>query len=202
MRLAGAGWAQVSHPLGPGVNNDHILVAVRLLLATIMQCLFFRVFRPLAAALSAIDDVIASLDCSALRNGKLMSVTLWFHAQGREGFQQHGQQTMDPLVRTGLAQAKQLAQDHLQWIRLLIHQDEEQLVFNRLQDAPPPTTHPTLAFPLGQRLLWWILLLICLLKGGQERLEFPQRQASQGQKFAAISLQLSVVQHAYSLRYF
>src|SRR3990172_476232 len=71
MCLARMRWTQVSDPLGVRVNNDHILVAMDLLLAAVMKGLFFWAFRPLSATLGAINDIIASGACPALSGGEL-----------------------------------------------------------------------------------------------------------------------------------
>src|SRR5262249_39648266 len=51
VRLARVRAAQVADPLAVRVDDDHVLVAVRLLLAAVVQPLFFRVLRALAAPL-------------------------------------------------------------------------------------------------------------------------------------------------------
>src|SRR6266704_7123368 len=56
MRLAGVRLAQVVNPLPPGVDDDHVLVAMLLLAPTVKRGLFFRVFRPLPPPLGGIDD--------------------------------------------------------------------------------------------------------------------------------------------------
>src|SRR5207253_3323041 len=55
-RLAGAGATQEADSLTLRIGDDHVLVAVRLLPAAVVQGLFFRVFRPLATPLRGIDD--------------------------------------------------------------------------------------------------------------------------------------------------
>src|ERR671925_1956252 len=49
MRLAGVRLAQVVNPLPPGLDDDHVFVAMLLLASAVEKGLFFRVFRPLAA---------------------------------------------------------------------------------------------------------------------------------------------------------
>src|SRR5256886_14740574 len=51
MRLAGVRLAEVVNPLPPGVNDDHVLVAMLLLPPAVQKGLFLGVFRPLAAPL-------------------------------------------------------------------------------------------------------------------------------------------------------
>src|SRR3954452_10509372 len=55
-RLADVGAAQEADRFPPDRDDDHVLVAVGLLPATVVQCLFFRAFRPLASTFRAVDD--------------------------------------------------------------------------------------------------------------------------------------------------
>src|SRR6266446_2589206 len=58
---AGVGPAQEADALAAGLDDDHVLVAVRLLAAAVVRCLFFRVFRPLAPPFRSIDDQLGFL---------------------------------------------------------------------------------------------------------------------------------------------
>src|SRR5947209_3642516 len=53
---AGSGLAQKVDAPAVGGSDDDVLVAVRLLTAAVVRRLFFRVFRPLAPPLRAVDD--------------------------------------------------------------------------------------------------------------------------------------------------
>jgi len=55
-RLAGVGATQEADPFPLDSGDDHVLVAVCLLPATVMQGLFLRVFRPSATTFRAIND--------------------------------------------------------------------------------------------------------------------------------------------------
>src|ERR1051326_6216930 len=55
-RLAHVGAAQVADACRLDIGDDHVLVAVRLLPAAVVQGLFFRVFRSLATPFRAGDD--------------------------------------------------------------------------------------------------------------------------------------------------
>src|SRR5207248_11432441 len=54
--LTGVGPAQEQHPAVRGADDEHVLVRVRLLLATVVQGLFFGFFRPLSPPLRGVDD--------------------------------------------------------------------------------------------------------------------------------------------------
>ena len=54
VRLAGVRSAEVVNPFAPGVDEDHVLVAVLLLAPAVKKGLFFGVFRPLAAPLGGV----------------------------------------------------------------------------------------------------------------------------------------------------
>lgn len=56
LRLAGIRLAQVSDPLGLGIGDQNISVAVNFLAPTVMQLLFLLVFRALATPFRAIND--------------------------------------------------------------------------------------------------------------------------------------------------
>src|SRR5262249_7406128 len=56
MGLARIRLTQIPHPRGLGLHHHDILVAVGLVLATVVQGLFCRALRALAAAVCAIDD--------------------------------------------------------------------------------------------------------------------------------------------------
>src|SRR6266478_4412123 len=76
MRLAGVRLAQVVNPLPPGVDDDHVLVAMLLLAPTVKKGLFFRVFRPLAPPLGGVDDQSRRFPGGALVPGKVCWVPL------------------------------------------------------------------------------------------------------------------------------
>src|SRR4051794_32058494 len=56
VRLARTGLAQEANVRPLRLDDDDVLVAMGLLLAAVVQPLFFRVFRPLAAPLGPVDD--------------------------------------------------------------------------------------------------------------------------------------------------
>src|SRR5262249_49382268 len=76
MCLARVRWAEVVHPLPPGVDDDHVLVAGLLLAPAVKKALVFGVFRPLAPALGGVDDQSRRFPGSALGLGKVRWVPL------------------------------------------------------------------------------------------------------------------------------
>src|SRR6478672_9943972 len=76
LRLAGARSAEVVNPSAPGVDDDHVLVAMLLLAPAVKKGLFFGVFRPLAAPLGGVDDQPGRFPGGALGLGKVRCVPL------------------------------------------------------------------------------------------------------------------------------
>src|SRR5437764_676523 len=76
VRLAGVRLAQVVNPLPPGVDDDHVLVAMLLLAPAVEKGLFFRVFRPLTPPLGGVDDQSRRFPSGAGILGKVRGVPL------------------------------------------------------------------------------------------------------------------------------
>src|SRR5262245_27272951 len=76
VRLAGARSAEVVNPSAPGVDDDHVLVAMLLLAPAVKEGLLFGVFRSLAAPLRGVDDQPGRFPGSALGLGKVRGVAL------------------------------------------------------------------------------------------------------------------------------
>src|SRR5947209_8431714 len=76
VRLAGVRSAEVVNPVAPGVDDDHVLVAMLLLAPAVKKGLFFGVFRPLAAPLGGVDDQPGHFPGGALGLGKVHGVPL------------------------------------------------------------------------------------------------------------------------------
>ena len=124
VRFTGVGLAEIGDAFFLGGRNDHILVSMGFLLATVKKCLFFRVFWSLAASFRAIDDRIERIGSMVLFGFELLRVSFWHHAQIIQGLFQDGQQPMDPLVRSTLLHAKQFTQHRLKWVAFLVDQSE------------------------------------------------------------------------------
>jgi len=72
LRLAHIGLAQVTDAFGFPIRNHDIFIAMRFFATAVVQCLFFRVFRTLAASVRAINDQIQRLTRSPLVTRKLV----------------------------------------------------------------------------------------------------------------------------------
>src|SRR5512137_20470 len=66
MRFASMRWAEITHALRPPGHDDKVFVAMNLLFATVVQGLFFSVFRPLASSLRTIQDIVGWLTLATL----------------------------------------------------------------------------------------------------------------------------------------
>jgi len=126
--LTGICPAEEQNLLIRGAGDEYVLVRVRFLLAAVVEGLFFGIFRPLPAPVSAIDDN----DPGVLgRDGPLrqpITVSLRQNAQGIQGRAQHREEVMQPVIRLGGTEAEELTQHHLERVRLQVDQDEQQLV--------------------------------------------------------------------------
>jgi hypothetical protein len=145
VRLAGVGVAQIADPSGLRIHNHDVLVAVSFLPPAVVLGLFFRAFRALATPLGAVNDEVERLALTPLVTRELPGVAFGEEAQVIQRPQQDRQQAVDPAVDPGLAQVKGAAQQFLQRIRLLVDQDEQQLVLEATQDAPAAAAGPPLA---------------------------------------------------------
>src|SRR3972149_12084822 len=127
MGLARIGLAQINHFALSFVSQEHVLVGVGLLLPTVMRPLFFRVFRVLPAAFGAVDQQ----QQPSLRLGVVVvhgrRITQRRITQSSEGALQYRGQTLEPLVGLRLTQPKALTEHGLEWIRLVVGPDKQQL---------------------------------------------------------------------------
>jgi len=108
--LTGTSLTQIADAFRPSVGNEHVLVTVRFLFAAIVQRLFFRVFRALAAAFCAINNVIARATLAFFMLGKLLRVSFGQHSQVVQSLLENRQKAMNPIIGTRLAQVKEFAQ--------------------------------------------------------------------------------------------
>src|SRR6266849_3786624 len=109
-------------------SQQHVLARVRLLLAAVVQGLFFGIFRPLPAPLRAVDDDSTSAFGLDGPSRQPSAVSLRRDAQVVQGRAEHGKEVMEPVIRLGRADAEELTQHDLERVRLQIDQDEQQLV--------------------------------------------------------------------------
>ena len=102
---------------------------------TVMLILFIRVFRPLPAAFGPVNlqngRRTGRPNASRLENGRVPFGRIAHAGQG--GIQERGE-FMNEFIRPRLTQAKGQALQALDGISLLIHQNEQQLVFDSCQE--------------------------------------------------------------------
>jgi hypothetical protein len=120
MRLADISPAQEADIFASQVHDDDVVIGVSLLLPTVVEGLFFGVFRPLATPFGTIDDEARLGSWSGLAAAKVIGVPLREDTQTIESLSQDGQQLMDPIVRARLTQAKEFAHEDLERISLEI----------------------------------------------------------------------------------
>src|SRR5205807_7962458 len=98
MGLAGISPAQKADAFAWQVHDDDVLIGVRLLLPTVVEGLFCRVFRPLSPPFGAIDDQPGLDSWRALAAGEVLGVPLREHTQTVQSIPQDGQQPVNPVV--------------------------------------------------------------------------------------------------------
>src|SRR5215813_2249213 len=106
MDLPGVGLTQVPYSFGLGMHYHHILVAVGLAFAAVVQGLFFWALRALAAAVGPIDDQCRRLPFAAGLERELAGLPFGHHLQGLQGLFQQGQQMVHPVIYARLTQLK------------------------------------------------------------------------------------------------
>src|SRR6266446_4078707 len=126
--LSGVRPAEEEDLLIRGLDHEHILVRVRLLLATVVKSLFFGVFRPLAAPLRAVDD--EGTRSLRLDGPSLQPIAVSFRqdTQVIQGCAENRQELMQPVIRLGGTDTEELTQHHLKRIGLQVDQDKQELV--------------------------------------------------------------------------
>ena len=72
-----------------------------------MQCLFFGVFRALAATFRTVNDVIARVTLSFFVFGKLVGVSFGQNPQVAQRIVENRQEAVNPSIGTRLAQVEQ-----------------------------------------------------------------------------------------------
>src|SRR5262245_54052311 len=188
VRLARARPAQEVDASPRQGHDDDVLVGVRLLLAGVVQGLFFRVFRPLPPTFGAIDDEAWSRSGGGLTPGEVGGIPLGTNAEIVKSPLEDRQQPMNPVVHPRLTQPKEFAHDSLKGIGLEVNQDKQELVFWPLQAPLATATRGALTgLPFGGSACG-MESLISPRKGTQQELKLRQRQAGEGQKLAAVGL--------------
>src|SRR3954451_14923692 len=116
------GLAQKVDAAAVGPSDDHVLVAVRFLPPAVVRPLFFRVFRPLAAALGPVDDAPRPLLRRRRGPGEGLRVAFREGAQVVECLAEYGQEPLEPGVYPRQTQAEEFRQDDLQGVGLEVDQ--------------------------------------------------------------------------------
>ena len=101
---------QIAHAVRSAVGNDHILVRVSFLFAAVMQCLFFGVFRALAAAFRAINDIIVRTTLLFFMPGKLLWIAFGQNPHGAQCILENRQEAVNPIIGTLLTQVKEFTE--------------------------------------------------------------------------------------------
>src|SRR5207248_2592137 len=128
--------------------------------------------------------------------GKVTGIPLGTNAEIVKGLLEDRQQPMNPVVHPRLTQLKEFAHDGLKGIGLEVNQNEQEFVFWLMQASLATTARGTLTgLPLGG-LACGIESLISPWKGSQQASKLRERQASEGQKPAAVGLECFVCDHA------
>src|SRR5260221_5445172 len=85
VRLTDVGLTQEADPLTSSIDDDHVFVGMRFLLAAVVRGLFCRLFRPLPTPIRGIDNEPRLLVAVQQAGAKLNAVSLRQHAQVIEG---------------------------------------------------------------------------------------------------------------------
>src|SRR6266567_2342611 len=200
--LAGVGAAQEADAFTLDLGDHHVLVAVRLLPAAVVAGLFFRVFRPLATPLRAVDDEPGARFGSWVALGKVTGAPLGPDAEIVKSDLQDRQQPLNPMIRLGLTQAKEFADDDLQRVGLEVGQDEQELLLGPMQQPLPTTARRTLAGLAFDGLARWVQPLIGPGESRQQLPELRHRQSRDGQELPPVALELRVCHHTAIVRGF
>jgi hypothetical protein len=192
VRRTGVRAAQVVNPLPPGVDDDQVLVAVLLLAAAVVQGLFSRAFRPLAAPLRGVDDQPGRGRGRGLGPGEAAGVPLGANPEAIQRRLEDGQQPVDPMVHLRLAEPEEFAQDDLERVGLEVDQEEQESILGALQLPLPPAAAAALPGLARGGAVSGIQPPRRRGEGGQEPLKLPYGQPGQSQEPAAIASECCV----------
>jgi hypothetical protein len=116
-------------------HDDDVLVGVGLLLAAVVQGLFFRAFRPLTPTFGAVDDEAWLRFRRGLALGKATGIPLGTITETNQSPLEDRQEPMNPIVHLWLTQIKEFAHDDLKRIGLEVDQDKQEFIFWQLQES-------------------------------------------------------------------
>ena len=172
---------QRDHFGGVCVDQQEVLVRRRFLLAAVGLLVRRGVGWTLATALGGVPDPIGGTRQCQGAGGDPARVALRRHAESGEGPWQDGEHVMHPRVGLGLAQSAWQAVHGVQWIGLLVDEDEEQLVFHLRQDAFGAAAALALAHLAFPGLVWRREYGRGRSKGRQHTRTLVVRQSGRGQ---------------------
>jgi hypothetical protein len=145
MRLPDVGLAQEADPFAACLDDAHVLVGMRFLLAAVVRGLFFGVFRPLPTPFRGIEDEPRLLLGEPGARANLTGVSLGQHAQVIESVSEDRQEPVNPKVRPLLTQTEEFAHEDLQGIRFQIDKDKQEFLFRAMQHAMAASPRTALA---------------------------------------------------------
>src|SRR5260370_4051987 len=122
--LAGVSPTEEQDAFTTAADHKHVLVGMSLLLAAVVQCLFFGLFWPLPASLRAVDDDQPGRSGLGRTSAQAVAVALREDAQIVQGRAEKGEEVMQPIIRLGATDVKNIPQHAPQPVRLQIEQDE------------------------------------------------------------------------------
>src|SRR5205814_4461162 len=114
MGLAGVRPAEEQDALTGTAHHEDVLVGVGLLLAAVVERLFFGLFRPLPTSLGAVDDDQPGPSGFGRSSAQMVAVALREDAQIVQGRAHNREQVMQPIIRLGGTDAKELPQNDLE----------------------------------------------------------------------------------------
>jgi hypothetical protein len=196
MGLADVGPAQEIDAFALQRGDDHVLVAVRLLLPAVMRGLFFRVLRPLAPLFGPIDDELWRFRGRRLAPGKAARVPLRHDTPIIEGRPQDGQQPVDPRVHGRLTQTEEFRHDDLQGISPEIDEDKQQLLLGGMQCPPASSASGPSAGSAGRGPVRRIQSLIRANEGGQQEPKLRESEPGKCQELPTVTLEICIRYHA------
>lgn len=151
--FAGLGRPEVHHFAGHLVDEQQIFIGMGLLFPAVMLVVHHGILWTLATAFRPVNGQGRRTLQGQRADGHPARIALRRHAESGEGPLEDGEQVMHPVVGLRLAQLALPAVHGVQRMRLLVDEDEAQLVFHRQQDACGAATPLTLA-PLAFRLAY------------------------------------------------
>jgi hypothetical protein len=182
MGLAGIRPTEEQDAFTGTAHHEYVLVGVGFLLAAVVQRLFFGLFRPFPTPLGAVDDDQPGPSGFGRLSVQLVAVALREDAQIVQGRACNREQVMQPIIRLGGTDAKQLLQDDLERIRFQVDQDEQQFVRVVREGAVPTRARPALARLTRRSSIPRVSAGVGPLEGGQQFAKLGVGQAGQRQK--------------------